>query len=50
MTEVSFHEITKVFPNGTTAVDALTSLGIKGINRKIRRLFFWLCRNFPEEA
>ena len=24
MAEVSFHEITKVFPNGTTAVDALT--------------------------
>src|SRR5258707_433655 len=23
--EVSFHEVTKVFPNGTTAVDALTS-------------------------
>ncbi len=22
--EVSFHEVTKVFPNGTTAVDALT--------------------------
>ena len=24
MVEVSFHEVTKVFPNGTTAVDALT--------------------------
>ena len=24
MSEVSFHEVTKVFPNGTTAVDALT--------------------------
>ncbi len=24
MAEVSFHEVTKVFPNGTTAVDALT--------------------------
>jgi len=22
--EVSFHEVTKVFPNGTTAVEALT--------------------------
>ncbi|MFI5054644.1 MAG: ATP-binding cassette domain-containing protein, partial [Acidimicrobiia bacterium] len=24
MAEVSFHEVTKVFPNGTTAVEALT--------------------------
>jgi len=24
VSEVSFHEVTKVFPNGTTAVDALT--------------------------
>ena len=24
MAEVSFHEVTKVFPNGMTAVDALT--------------------------